>query len=292
MKAVIPAAGLGTRFLPATKAQPKEMLPVLDKPAIQYVVEEAAAGGLDDVLIITGRGKRAIEDHFDIAAELESFLEEKGDEVNLELVRGINRIATMHYIRQGESLGLGHAVLCAKNHVGDQAFAVLLGDTITTGKASCMGSLMKLQKEHGCSVIGVEQVPADKVDRYGIVAGVPLGGGLWKITDMVEKPAIGSAPSNLAIFGRYALSPKIFECLERTPPGRNGEIQLTDAMKILLQEEEILAFEITQPHYDIGNKFDWIKATIELSLLDPELGPVIAPFIKGLVQKESIESLV
>ncbi len=284
MKAVIPAAGLGTRFLPATKAQPKEMLPVLDKPAIQYVIEESARGGITDILIVTGRGKRAIEDHFDRAYEIEAMLRDKGDTDTIKLLRSIEDLAEIHYVRQKESLGLGHAVLKAKHHVGDEYFACLLGDTITVGEDSVIGKMAEISRTRGCSVIGVERVPRAKVESYGIIAGDPIGDGMWAMTDMVEKPSVSEAPSDLAAFGRYVLSPRIFEILENTPPGRNNEIQLTDALRTLLKEEEMIAVEITDPHFDIGNVADWLLATTELAMADPDLRPAIEDRLRELLK--------
>lgn len=284
MKAVIPAAGLGTRFLPATKAQPKEMLPVLDKPAIQYVVEESARGGISDILIVTGRGKRAVEDHFDRSYELEGLLKSKGDHETIELLHYIEDLAEIHYVRQKESLGLGHAVLKAKHHVGDEYFACLLGDTITVGKDSVIGKMAEISRTRGCSVIGVERVPRAKVESYGIIAGDPIGDGMWRMTDMVEKPSVDEAPSDLAAFGRYILSPRIFEILENTPPGRNNEIQLTDALRTLLKEEEMIAVEITDPHFDIGSVADWLLAMNELAMSDPGLRPVLEDRLRELLK--------
>jgi UTP--glucose-1-phosphate uridylyltransferase len=266
MKVVIPAAGLGVRFLPATKAQPKEMLPVVDKPAIQYVVEEAVASGMTDIVIITGRGKRAIEDHFDKSYELEHKLRDSG---NREALREVQRVASMadiFYIRQKEQLGLGHAVLCAKRHVGDQPFCVMLGDDIVVNRHPCIGQLVDVHRETGCSVVGVERVPKSKVSRYGIIKGSPTRKGLYKITDLVEKPSPAKAPSNLAIIGRYVFTPEIFRYLEKIGPGKGGEYQLTDAMKLLSEKNGMYGLKFAGRRYDIGSKPDWIRATIELSL--------------------------
>ncbi|MFZ3063247.1 MAG: UTP--glucose-1-phosphate uridylyltransferase GalU [Actinomycetota bacterium] len=282
MKAVIPAAGLGTRFLPATKAQPKEMLPVVDKPTIQSVVEEAVASGLDDILIVTGRGKRAIEDHFDKSFELEYLLERENKQEFLEQVKGVAELAHIHYIRQRRALGLGHAVYSAQRYIGDQPFAVLLGDTITLCETPCTRELMKMFEERKASVIAVEQVPVEKVGSYGIIGGEKIGERLYKIETMVEKPRIEERPSNLAIFGRYVLTPQIFDAIERTKPGRNGEIQLTDALNILLKDQDIYALEVTGRRYDIGNKLDWLKANIELALEREDMGEDLKRYLKEL----------
>ena len=240
MKVVIPAAGLGTRLLPATKAQPKEMLPVVDKPAIQYVVEEAVESGFKDILIITGRGKRAIEDHFDKSIELEQILEKGGKSSELEEIKRISDMANMFYIRQKEQLGLGHAVLCAKDHINDEPFAVMLGDDLIVNDKPAIKQLLEVFLRLKCSIIAVEPVPKDKVHRYGVIKGSRVEEGLYEIEDIIEKPSIDEAPSNIATIGRYILTPKIFECLENTKPGYGGEIQLTDAIKLLLSSRLML----------------------------------------------------
>ncbi|MBE0448479.1 MAG: UTP--glucose-1-phosphate uridylyltransferase GalU [Actinobacteria bacterium] len=283
-KAVIPAAGLGTRFLPITKSQPKEMVPVVDKPTIQYVVEEAVASGIDDVLIITGRGKRAIEDHFDRSFELESVLKKKNDHDAVAELETIAKLADIHYIRQKIAAGLGHAVLCAEKHIGNNPFAVLLGDAITLSDNPCTRELIRAYNELGSSVIAVERVPKAEVKRYGIIKAEKTGDYLYKVTDMVEKPAPKEAPSDLAILGRYVLTPGIFRTLAETKPGLGGEIQLTDALKSLLEEEEIYAFEVTGPRYDIGNKLSWIKATVELALMNKEFGPELRAYLRELLE--------
>lgn len=285
MKAVIPAGGLGTRFLPVTKAQPKEMLPVVDKPTIQYVVEEAEASGINDILIVTGRGKRAIEDHFDRSVELESFLKQKNNHNYLLEMEKLCELADIHYIRQKESLGLGHAILCAKNHVGADPFAVLLGDTITLTSVPCTKKLIEIYEKYGASVIAVEEVPREKVENYGIIKANQIDDDLFVVEDLVEKPSMDEAPSNLAIFGRYFLTPKIFDSLAATPPGRNQEIQLTDALKILLQTQPIYAYRVTGRRYDIGNKLDWLKATIELALERDDLGPGLTKYLDEQQEK-------
>lgn len=281
-KAVIPAAGLGTRFLPLTKAQPKEMIPVVDKPTIQYVVEEAVESGINDILIITGRGKRAIEDHFDRAFELEVTLKEKNAHAILAELESITQLAEIHYIRQKHPAGLGHAILCASRHVGNEPFVVLLGDIITSDPP-CTNELVEAYEKVGSSVIAVEPVPADRISAYGVIKGKRLEGGLFQIEDLVEKPSPEEAPSNLAMLGRYILTPGIFEALERTGPGRGGEIQLTDGLKLLLEKEPIYALEVSGRRYDIGNKLEWLKATFELALDDAEIGPKLKEFLEDKI---------
>lgn len=278
MKAVIPAAGLGTRFLPATKAQPKEMLPVVDKPVIQWVVEEAVAAGVDDILMVTGRGKRAIEDHFDRSVELEQTLQNGGSTKGLSLILDISTMADIHYIRQKQALGLGHAVLCAEKHVGQDPFLVMLGDVIVVDHC-CLPRLMELNKTFGCSVIAVERVDEALVSSYGVIEGEPLGDGVWDVKALVEKPAPEDAPSNMAIFGRYLLTPTIFKHLKETKPGKNGEIQLTDGLVSLLSEERILAAEIQCECYDIGNKLAWVEANVSLALQDDEMREPLARYL-------------
>jgi len=282
MKAVIPAAGLGTRFLPVTKAQPKEMLPVVDKPAIQYVVEEAVASGIEDILIITGRGKRAIEDHFDRSWELEEELKGTDRAKYLKEIRAISELADIHYIRQKELLGLGHAISFARKHIDDEPFAVLLGDTITMMNPPCTKQLIRIYNKYKCSVIAVEPVPLEKVERYGIIKAEKVDNATYLIKDLVEKPSVKEAPSNLAIFGRYIITPAIFDCLERTKPGRGNEIQLTDALKLLLKREDIYAYEVSGKRYAIGNRLDWLIATIDLALERKDLGGDLRKYLKGL----------
>ncbi|MEE9152028.1 MAG: UTP--glucose-1-phosphate uridylyltransferase GalU [Thermoplasmata archaeon] len=283
MKVVIPAAGLGTRLLPATKAQPKEMLPVVDKPAIQYVVEEAVVSGIRDILIITGRGKRAIEDHFDRSMELEYILEKSGKSEELKEIRRISDMANIFYIRQKEQLGLGHAVLCAKEHINDEPFAVMLGDDLIIGDNPCIKQLLDVFERMKSSIIAVERVPEDKVHRYGVIKGKQVEINLYEIEDIIEKPSREEAPSNIATIGRYVLTPRIFECLEKTGPGIGGEIQLTDAIKILLGSEKVYAYEFTGRRYDIGSKEDWIKATVELALQREDLKGGITEFLKEIM---------
>ncbi len=279
IKAVIPAAGLGTRFLPATKAQPKEMLPVVDKPAIQYVVEEAVAAGLDDILIVTGRGKRAIEDHFDNSFELEDTLEKTANVGGLSALKNIANLAHIHYIRQQRHLGLGNAVYCAHRYIGDNPFAVLLGDTITLSDVPCIKELEKVNADIGASVIAVARVPAAEISAYGIIESEPAANGILRIKDVVEKPDATDAPSDLAIIGRYVLSPGIFPCLERTSPDANGEVQLTDALRLLLEDEPVYAVEYTGRRFDVGNKLGWLEAIFELALERPDLGPALREFL-------------
>ena len=277
MKAVIPAAGLGTRFLPATKAQPKEMLPVYDKPTIQYVIEEAVESGVDDILIITGKGKRSIEDHFDRAFELEYILQEKGKFEYLEEVKEITDLADIHFIRQKKQKGLGDAIHWAKKHVGAEPFVVMLGDTITKAKVPCTKQLIDLYVKYGKSAIAVEPVPDEKVERYGIIDGTEIEENVYKINRLVEKPALKDAPSNLAIMGRYVLTPDIFEHIENTEPGVGGEIQLTDALSKL---DSIYGKVFTGESYDIGNRIDWLKTSLKFAMNDPEAKDDILEFIK------------
>lgn len=284
MKAVIPAAGMGTRLLPATKAQPKEMLPVVDKPTIQYVVEEAVDSGVTDIIVITGRGKRAIEDHFDRSLELEHKLEASGDDAELRDIQRIASMADIFYIRQKEQLGLGHAILCAKNHVGNEPFAVMLGDDIVVNERPCLSQLLRIHDRTKSSVVAVESVPKSLVSRYGVIAGEKQDEDLYRITDLIEKPSPETAPSDLAIIGRYVFEPQIFDYLERIGPGANGEYQLTDAMRMLCAERQLHGLKFTGRRFDIGGKADWIKATVELALeredLADELKSSLGQFFK------------
>jgi UTP--glucose-1-phosphate uridylyltransferase len=286
-KAVLPAAGLGTRFLPATKAQPKEMLNVVDKPQIQYVVEECVASGIEHIIIVTGRGKSAIEDHFDFSPELEHFLETKGKNEELEIVRNIGDLVQVSYTRQKEPLGLGHAVLVAKDLVGDEPFAVLLGDVLIPGVNPATKQLVKVYEATGLGAIAVEEVPREKTHLYGIVGGEaapqgPFGERLLRIRELVEKPKPEEAPSNLSITGRYVLPSAIFECLERTKPGAGGEIQLTDAMKILAKEQGLWAYIYEGTSYDAGDKLGFLIATVELALQNKKLGEPFRNYLKHL----------
>jgi len=270
-KAIIPAAGLGTRFLPATKAQPKEMLPIVDKPAIQYIIEEAIASGIEEILIITGRNKRAIEDHFDRSVELELMLKAQGKYDLLNLVEEISDV-TIHYIRQKEAKGLGDAVLCAKQFVGNEPFAVLLGDDIIDASVPCLKQLMSVYDDCPGTILGVQEVPRDKVCSYGIVKPVAVKHNLWKAVDLVEKPAIAEAPSRLAVLGRYILEPEIFAILEQTAPGKGNEVQLTDAIRTLAMEKQsVYAYKFEGRRYDVGDKQGYLEATVEFALKRPEL---------------------
>ena len=283
-KAVFPAAGLGTRFLPATKAQPKEMLPILDKPTIQYVVEEAVASGISDIIVVTGRGKNAIEDHFDRSIELELMLQKKGREDLLETVRQIPGLARICYVRQGEPLGLGHAVLAARELIGDESFAVLLGDDILTDTTPALQQMLAVHAVHGGSVLCVKQVPRAEISRYGVMAGARVGAALHRVTDLVEKPEAEQAPSDLALVGRYILSPEIFPLLERTKEDRTGEIQLTNALKALLTEgrQPIHALEFQGRWHDAGTVLGFLKTTVEFALARPELASDFRRYLRGL----------
>ncbi|WP_127584349.1 UTP--glucose-1-phosphate uridylyltransferase GalU [Paenibacillus koleovorans] len=289
-KAILPAAGLGTRFLPATKAQPKEMLPIVDKPAIQYIIEEAIASGIEDIIIVTGRNKRAIEDHFDKSVELESILEGKGNTELLKLVRDISNMVDIHYIRQKEPLGLGHAVLCARKFIGDEPFAVLLGDDIIHQDPPCLQEMMRLYETHGRSVIATMQVPWSDVGKYGIVSpdhSIAADGPFSYIADLVEKPDPQEAPSNQAVIGRYVLDPDIFPILETCQPGRGGEIQLTDGLRVLNRKQSMLAYSIEGKRYDVGDKFGYIEATIEFALGRSDLQPQVKAYLSELVKQWS-----
>ncbi len=281
-KAVLPAAGLGTRFLPATKASPKEMLPLVDKPLIQCVVEEAVACGITDIIIVTGRGKRAIEDHFDMSFELESALRDKGKGDLLKEVQHISDMANFCYVRQPEALGLGHAVACARNMVGDEPFAVLLADDVIHGPTSALAQMMSVYNEFGTSVIGLQQVPPADVVNYGVVATNPVREGVHQISDMVEKPAPKDAPSNLSVIGRYILDPAVFEALEQISTGAGGELQLTDALKDMLRGRVVHGVELDGTRYDVGSKLGFLMATVALGMDSPELGKPFRDFLKGL----------
>lgn len=278
MKAVIPAAGLGTRFLPATKAQPKEMLPVYDKPTIQYVIEESVNSGVDDILIVTGKGKRSIEDHFDRSFELEHHLKTKGKEDFLKEIEYISELADIHFIRQKKQKGLGDAIYCAKKHVGNDPFVVMLGDTITKDKVPCTKQLIDIYNKYGKSVISLEEVPDEKVERYGIIGGEEIEDNIYKIDKLVEKPPLRVAPSNLAIMGRYVLTPDIFDCIEDVEPGYGGEIQLTDALSKL---DEIYGQVFLGESYDIGNRIDWLKTSLKFALDDENAKDEILDYIKN-----------
>ena len=281
-KAVFPAAGLGTRFLPATKAQPKEMLPLVDKPIIQYGVEEAAASGIDNILIVTGRGKDAIEDHFDVSVELESFLEARGKTELLAEIRKISNMINFAYVRQGEPLGLGHAVLVARNLVGDEPFAVVLGDDVIDADPPALRQMIEVFGEVGGPVLAVERVPPQEVSSYGIVAYEPLRPGVYRVTDLVEKPAPHEAPSDLAIIGRYILTPDIFPALEATPRDRTGEIQLTNGLRRLLPSRPIYACEIRGVRHDTGNKLGFLRAVVYFALRRPDLAEEFRRYLRTI----------
>jgi UTP--glucose-1-phosphate uridylyltransferase len=288
-KAVVPAAGLGTRFLPATKAQPKEMLPVVDKPAIQYVVEEAVRSGIDDILIITGRGKKAIEDHFDRSVELEADLHAKGKDSLLAEVLDLANLADIHYVRQGEALGLGHAVAIARKHVGDQPFAVMLGDDIMDEHSTVLTEMIEAHQRHGAAaVIACKQFPLEEISAYGSIAYDEVEPRLLKVKGIVEKPKPADAPSTWGVMGRYVFTPEIFESIDRTEPGAGGEIQLTDAIGGLLPERDVYGYTFDEGRYDIGSKLDYLRATVELALARDDLGPEFREWLAGYVREHGI----
>lgn len=287
-KAVIPAAGMGTRFLPATKAQPKEMLPVVDKPAIQYVVEEAVAAGIDDILIITGRSKRSIEDHFDRQFELEHSLRASGKESELSAVVDLASLADIHYVRQGEPLGLGHAVSVARKHVGDSPFAVLLGDEFMAAGSTLLGDMMRIHDQYGRSVLSLQQVPIDQIGRYGCVKPERISDHLVQILDLVEKPEPALAPSNLAVMGRYVFTPEIFEKLERVEPGVGGEIQLTDAVAMLLADQAVYGVTFESGRFDTGTVPAYLETIVEMALAREDLGPEFGRFLAELCRRENL----
>jgi UTP--glucose-1-phosphate uridylyltransferase len=287
-KAVIPAAGLGTRFLPATKAQPKEMLPLVDKPAIQYVVEEAVQAGIDDILIITGRNKRSLEDHFDRNFELEYYLEARGKQADLDAVRALAEMADIHYVRQGEPLGLGHAISVARKHVGDNPFAVLLGDDIMGGGAEVLEGMIDTYSRFGRSVVALKAVADDEISSYGAVKPEVVSDGLVRVLDLVEKPQPAEAPSNLAIMGRYIFTPEIFEVLRQIRPGVGGEMQLTDAMVLLLGQQEIYGYVFEDGRFDVGNKLDYLRATVELALGRADLGAEFGAYLADVVTRRGL----
>ncbi|MBI2880719.1 MAG: UTP--glucose-1-phosphate uridylyltransferase GalU [Candidatus Tectomicrobia bacterium] len=281
-KAVFPVAGLGTRFLPATKASPKEMLPLLDKPLIQYAVEEAKASGIDEVIFVTGRGKRAIEDHFDVSVELEQVLEKKGQTDLLEQVRAISNMVQIVYVRQKEALGLGHAILCARDVVGDEPFAVILGDDIIDSERPVTAQAVDLFQERGGSVVAVEAIPRERISAYGVIAGKRVQNRVWRVQDLVEKPVPEEAPSELAVIGRYVLTPEIFDILRKTKPDRRGEIQLTDALRHLCRESAVFGLVFEGRRYDAGNILGFLEATVELALKRPDLSETFRNYLKGL----------
>lgn len=284
-KAIIPAAGLGTRFLPATKAQPKEMLPIVDKPTLQYIIEECVASGIEEILIITGRNKKSIEDHFDKSVELELELEKSGKEEMLKMVRDITDMINIHFIRQKEPRGLGHAIHCAKTFVGDEPFAVLLGDDIVyNDEKPCLKQLIDCYNECGTSVLGVQTVDRSQVNKYGIVGGEQVSDRVYKVSDLVEKPSPEEALSNVAILGRYIITPRIFEILETTAPGKGNEIQLTDALLTLVKEESMYAYDFEGKRYDAGDKLGYLQATVEYALRRPELKDDFMAYLKTIVE--------
>jgi len=288
-KAVIPAAGLGTRFLPATKAQPKEMLPIVDKPAIQYVVEEAVRAGIDDILIITGRGKRSLEDHFDRSIELEVALEASGKHDQLSEVRGLADLADIHYVRQGEALGLGHAVSVTRKHVGDEPFVVMLGDDIMDEHSTVLEDMIGVHDRTGASVVAFKSFPPEEISSYGCADPEPTDEpDLVRLRGIVEKPKAEDAPSDLAVMGRYLFTSEIFDALDRTKPGVGGEIQLTDAIAILLTEMPVYGFVFDEGRFDIGKKLDYLRATVELALDRDDLGPEFAEFLADVVRRRGI----
>ncbi|HUG37207.1 MAG TPA: UTP--glucose-1-phosphate uridylyltransferase GalU [Candidatus Limnocylindrales bacterium] len=281
-KAVFPAAGLGTRFLPATKAQPKEMLPLVDKPTIQYVVEEAVASGLNEIILVTGRNKRAIEDHFDAAFELEYYLQDRGKTEELQQIKTISELASVSYVRQKEPLGLGHAILCARPLVGDEPIGVFLGDDIIVSEVPCMRQLLTVFEQHGGPVLAVMRIPREEIGRYGVIAARPLGGNVFAVEDLVEKPSAAEAPSDLAIIGRYVLTPDLFPILARTPPDSRGEIQLTNGLRELRARRPIFAVEFEGKRHDTGEKLGFLKATVEFALARPDLAPAFRAYLQGL----------
>lgn len=284
-RAVFPAAGLGTRFLPATKAQPKEMLPLVDKPIIQYAVEEAVDSGIESLVIVTGRGKNSIEDHFDVAFELEALLQERGKSEMLKLVRSISDTAPISYIRQKQALGLGHAVLTTRDLMNNEPFAVLLGDDVVISDPPCIRQMMDVYDQYKTCIVAIMEVPREETNRYGIIRGNLLpesSGRLFEVQEMVEKPSIEDAPSNLAIIGRYILTPSIFDALAETGEGSGGEIQLTDAIRRLMTKQRVLAYKFEGKRHDAGDKLGFLKATVEFALQNKELGPAFHSYLKTL----------
>ena len=284
-KAVIPAAGLGTRFLPATKAQPKEMLPIVDKPTLQYIIEEAVASGIEEILIITGRNKKSIEDHFDKSVELELELENKGKKELLEIVQNISNMINIHYIRQKEPRGLGDAIYCARHFIGDEPFAVMLVDDIVDNEVPCLKQLMNAYEEYRTTILGVQTVDDEDTDKYGIIAAKYIEDKVYKVKDLVEKPEPGKAPSNIAILGRYIITPEIFDILETLPPGKNGEVQLTDALRMLSKKEAMYAYDFDGVRYDVGDKFGFLKATVDFALKRPNLQNDFIQYLREVCDK-------
>lgn len=286
-KAIIPAAGLGTRFLPATKAQPKEMLPIVDKPTLQFIIEEAVASGIEEILIITGRNKKSIEDHFDRSIELELELEKHGKYDLLEEVRKISDMVNIHYIRQKEPRGLGHAIYCAKSFIGNEPFAVLLGDDIVDAQKPCLKQMLEVYEKYETTILGVQEVPKKDVSKYGIVDGNKIEDRVYKVKGLVEKPSIQEAPSNVAILGRYIIKPAIFSILEHVQPGKGGEIQLTDALQILAQKDDMYAYNFVGKRYDVGDKQGFLQATVEYALKRDDLREDFLNYLIKVVNQET-----
>ena len=287
-KAIIPAAGLGTRFLPATKSQPKEMLPIVDKPTLQYIIEEAINCGIEEILIVTGRSKKSIEDHFDRSIELELELEQKGKSEMLKMVQDISNMVNIHYIRQKEPKGLGHAIHCAKSFIGNEPFAVMLGDDIVDSETPCLKQLINAYDEYKTTILGVQDVETENVNKYGILDVKHIEDRVYKVKDMVEKPSIEEAPSNIAILGRYIITPEIFNILENQEPGKGGEIQLTDALQTLSKKEAIYAYNFEGRRYDVGDKLGFLEATVDFALKRPELRDEFMEFLKDKVELKDL----
>lgn len=283
-KAVIPAAGLGTRFLPATKAMPKEMLPIVDTPTIQFIIAEAVKSGIEDIIIITGRTKRSIEDHFDKAYELETELEKSGKKDLIKIVQDISNMANIYYVRQKEARGLGHAISCARTFVGDEPFAVLLGDDIVSSHKPCLAQMLEVFDKYQSTILGVQKVAKQDVSKYGIVACDKVEDRIYQVQDLVEKPKAEEAPSNIAILGRYIITPKIFECISQTTEGAGGEIQLTDALRKLSEEEDIYAYDFIGRRYDVGTRMGFLQATVEFALARDDLKDEFMKYLKGIVK--------
>jgi UTP--glucose-1-phosphate uridylyltransferase len=290
-KAIIPAAGLGTRFLPATKALPKEMLPIVDKPTMQYIIEEAVASGIEEILIITGRNKKSIEDHFDKSVELELELETKNKDELLKQVKDISNMVNIHFIRQKEPKGLGHAINCARAFVGNEPFAVMLGDDIVDAKIPCLKQLMNCFDEKQSTIVGVQEVDKENVDKYGIVDGVQISDRVYKVNNLVEKPRVDLAPSNVAILGRYIITPEIFDILDDTAPGKGGEIQLTDALKTLISKQDLFAYVFEGRRYDVGDKLGFLEATVEFALKRDDLKVPFMQYLQTLKTNENFTEL-
>ena len=286
-KAIIPAAGLGTRFLPATKSQPKEMLPIVDKPTLQYIIEEAINSGIEEILIVTGRSKKSIEDHFDRSVELELELEQKGKNELLEIVRDISKMINIYYIRQKEPRGLGDAIYCARSFIGDEPFAVMLGDDIVDNDVPCLKQLMNAYEEYRTTILGVQEVEAENVNKYGIIEAKHIEDRVFKVKDLIEKPDMDKAPSNIAILGRYIITPEIFDILEDLPAGKGGEIQLTDALRKLSKQEAMYAYNFEGKRYDVGDKLGFLEATVDFALKRDELKDDFIKYLKKVSLEET-----